>query len=254
MTLFTEDPISTLQDLSQYESSVLELAGTEGIDLTAKLGIAKTEIGLEITRAFVRLHPSAERFSTGQISLEGVVVTSAIRHWHVLQTLALTYQDAFNRRLNDRYQGKWKEFRNLAKSAGELLFSIGVGIVWEPVPKAATPELGFVAGGRPPATYVVRVAWMNSRGEEGQPSNEEWITLPQDHALSVRAIAPPPVAVGWNVYAGFDSESLSLQNTEPIPAQAAWIEPAHGLISGRGVGNGQQANIVRGLPRVLQRG
>ena len=48
MMLFTDNTISEATDLRSYESDIFELAGTEGIELSAKLKLASTEIGLEL--------------------------------------------------------------------------------------------------------------------------------------------------------------------------------------------------------------
>ena len=50
MALFT-DGISTIQDLINQDNSVLTTAQTENIDLTQKLAIALTELGIEVTDA-----------------------------------------------------------------------------------------------------------------------------------------------------------------------------------------------------------
>ena len=51
MALFTDAPISTLDQLAAQDSAALDVASTEGIDATAKISLAQDELGIEITAA-----------------------------------------------------------------------------------------------------------------------------------------------------------------------------------------------------------
>ena len=53
MALLVDGNPSQVTDLSNYESSIVEVAATEGIDLTAKLTVAALEVGLELQRFLV---------------------------------------------------------------------------------------------------------------------------------------------------------------------------------------------------------
>ena len=48
-------PYATIEALREYESSILDVASTEGIDLTVKLNVAHREVGIELDRFFDRL-------------------------------------------------------------------------------------------------------------------------------------------------------------------------------------------------------
>src|SRR4030095_8759694 len=142
MALFTDGTISTTEDLRNYETSVLDVAHTEGIDLQAKLELAKREVRVELTsfllnRSFA-LGPSRE--------LTNVIVTEPLVQWHSVHSLALTYRDAYNSQLNDRYRGKGKEYASASRRAMDLLFGVGVGISYDPAQKASAPECGVTPG------------------------------------------------------------------------------------------------------------
>jgi len=44
MSLFTDGPINGPTDLQNYESAILDVAGTEGIDIGGKGALAQSEI------------------------------------------------------------------------------------------------------------------------------------------------------------------------------------------------------------------
>ncbi|MBI3471467.1 MAG: hypothetical protein HY013_08925 [Candidatus Solibacter usitatus] len=152
MALFTDSPAIDIVDLTAYESSILETANAEGIDLTVKIGLAKEEAGAQLE---------------GLTELEGVVVTAPLRLWQLFHTLALVYRDAYHSQLNDRYRGKWQEYRGLARWASELLFQVGIGYARDPIPEAEAPQLSAAIGALAAGTYFARTSWLNAAGEEG---------------------------------------------------------------------------------------
>ncbi len=260
MALFTDGAISTVDDLLGYESSILEVAKTEGIDLGIKLQLAQEELGIELTAYLVQQAGSNP-------GLANVVVTDALRKWHTFQALALIYRDAYNRQLNDRHLAKWKECDRQAKWASTMLFESGVGIVSRPAPRAERPELSSVAGTLPAATYYARVSWVSEGGDEGCPSEPAVLTAPDYSLLQVRAVNPPPNARWWNVYAGLSDSDVTLQNETPLEPGQLWVEAASGLRTGRKPGTGQAPEyyIQKGgqtrrsessviIPGLLQRG
>ncbi|MEK7406853.1 MAG: hypothetical protein AAB225_17390 [Acidobacteriota bacterium] len=241
MALFTDGGISTIDDLLAYESSILEVARTEGIDLAVKLELAQDELGIELTRFLVQEAGSG----TG---LENVVVTEPLQKWHTFQALGLVYRDAYNSQLNDRHLAKWKEWGQRAKWASTMLFDSGVGVVDDPVPKAELPELGSSAGPLAAATYYVRAAWLNGEGEEGCPSELAILTAADGHRLTAQAVNPPAVVRTWNLYAGFSHADTTLQTEAPLGPGAIWVESDSGLRQGRKAGSGQAPDyyILRG--------
>src|ERR1700687_2669910 len=90
-----------------------------------------------------------------------VAVTGPLRQWHIHKTLALVYRDAYNNQLNDRYQGKWTEYEQLAKASAQTYYQIGVGLVAATVPKAAAPLLSSAAGTAAAGMFYVAVTWVS---------------------------------------------------------------------------------------------
>jgi hypothetical protein len=243
MALFTDGPISTLEDLAGQDSTVLDVASTEDIDANKKIDLAQDEISVELSA----LLPEGEK------GLGTVVVTTALRLWHVFQTLGLIYRDAYYTQLNDRYRGKKEEYERKAQWAAQRLMQSGVGIVPNPVPRAAGPELNAVAGSQSAGTYFACISWVDGTGTEGAASTVKAITLEEGTTVSVRAPAAPAASAGWNVYVGLSVEELYRQNAAPLPPGSTWV--LEGLSeSGIGPGTGQTATYLRAMPRLLERG
>ena len=240
---------------------MLDVSNTEGIDLTAKMALAQQEVGVQLSAAFAgsRLNPGGLYTWPGasirsQESLNSIVATPALRLWHSFQTLALVYRDAYNNQLNDRYAGKWKQYKELAKWASDMLFQNGIGIVTDPIPIAAAPTLGWVSGPLQGTTYFVQAAWINASSEEGAPSRLASLIVPDQAVLQVTPVTPPGNARSWNIYAGTSIDSITLQNSSPLAIGQLWTESSTGLVTGRPAGNGQEPSFLKPVPRVLQRG
>lgn len=244
MALFTDGTISVIGDLMAYESTVLEVATTEQIDLTVKLGLAEDELGIDL-----------EVFLAGRSNAPGlgnIVVTEALRKWHTFRALALVYRDAYHRQLNDRYLAKWKEYQRLAQWAWDALMQTGVGTTTDPIPRAAKPQLSYVPGGVGAATYYVRAAWRSVDGEEGSPSDIAVLSVPAGNALVATVVSPPAAAQGWNVYVGFSVPDQTLQNDVPMAVYESWTEPDSGIRQGTPPGIGQAPeSFLRPGPQVL---
>jgi hypothetical protein len=262
MALFTDAPISTLDQLAAQDTAVLDVASTEGIDAAAKLSLAQDELGVELVAAFSRTAFSVMTPSTwwpgmaptSRLQLSNTAVTPPLRLWHTFRTLALIYRDAYYNQLNDRYLGKWNAYIDLAKWASGMLFQTGVGVVSTPVAIALKPEVDLLSGTRPAATYFVQMAWLNARTEEGMASAVTSLTAPDQNGIQVKANNPPVNAMTWNVYAGTAIDTIMLQNAAPINIGQAWLMPSGGLVAGRAPGAGQDPNYFFQLPRYLQRG
>jgi len=261
MALFTDGSISTLDQLAAEDSAVLDVASTEGIDATAKLSLAQEEVGMELTAAIARspfVNPSVwwpgSTITQPPLQLQQIVVTSPLRLWHTFRTLELVYRDAYYNQLNDRYQGKWNEYKDLAKWAAATLFQTGAGVVSDPIPIAQTPTLTVLSGTLPALMYFVQISWLNSRGEEGLASPVASINAPNQSTVQVSVSAWPTNAVAWSVYAGASVDSITLQNNTAWSPGQVWAAPSSGLISGAAPGTGQAPNFFQPIPRLLQRG
>ena len=243
MALFTDGPIALTDDLIGYDSAVLTVASTEGIDLTKKLSLAMDEVGLELAP----LLPVA-------VGLENVAVTPAIRMWHVFRTLELVYRDAYQNQLNDRYAGKRDQFAALGKWALDKFMEGGVGVIKNPIPKAPAADLTYFAGQQAGATYYVCISWTGAGGEEGAVGEWNAITVPDNNVLSVRALNPPANAAGWNVFMGLSPDSISQQNPSPLAVGQPWLQQSGVSTNGRAPHGGQTEDSLQIMARILQRG
>lgn len=248
MALFVDGNMTSIPDLAAYESSIVELAATEGIDLTAKSTVAAAEAAVALQRFLART-PGAQAYTLGQVAQTG-----ALRRWHALLTLASTFRDAHFQQLNDRHGVKWREYERLARAAGATYFETGVGIVLRPLPRPMPPVLDQVAGPEAARTYYVRTAWLNAEGEESLASETATLTTLEGTALMVRAVGAPPRATGWNIYAGWIDDGLMRQNAIPVPLGSPWTMPGTGLAMGLPPGTGQEADLLIPSVPVLQRG
>jgi hypothetical protein len=254
MSVFTDGVIATIEDLRGYESSILNVAHTEGIDLTAKLALSQEEVAVELEALLPRRRAGVWNGVNGRPKLDNVVVTRPLKQWLIFHTLAIVYRDAYNSQLNDRYLGKRKEYSELAKWAARMLSETGVGVVSAPIPKANEPVVSMTPGNGVAGRYYVRVAWRNTLGEEGAPSEVCAADTSDGTLLTVAAADPPPVASGWSVYAGTSADDITLQSVEAIGLGQQWTAPEAGLIRGRKPGDGQDAEMYLTVDRTLQRG
>jgi hypothetical protein len=241
MALFTDGPISSAQDLQGYDSSVLTVANAEGINIAVKMTLAQQDLGNELMlflfrRASFRDYQPNVRRSQG---MADVVVTEALQQWHVLTTLALVYRDAYYNQLNDRYQGKWNEYEQLAKASSRTYFQLGVGVVADPMPMAPTPELSTVPGSGGAEKFFVAATWVSAAGQESAPSAYAELSTAAGEDLVVTLTGPPQNAVGWNAYVALSPNAPTRQNVTPLALGSSWTMTG-ALISGAPLSTGQQ--------------
>lgn len=255
MALFTDGPLIRIEDLQKCENNILNVAGTESIDLGGKIALAQSEIGNQLILFLLRRLPLRDfqwpiprRRGVGD-----VVVTDPLRQWQVHKTLGMVYRDAYNNQLNDRYQGKWTEYEQLAKASSQTYFQIGVGVAADPIAKASVPILSAIAGIGSGGTFCAAIAWVNAAGQEGGASDVVQFTTSDGQQLVVAAVKAPKNAVGWNVYAGVSPASISLQSTVPLGTNANWTMTL-GLQQGVQPGDGQAPTWFVVDDRVIQRG
>lgn len=226
MALFVDGPINRADELRGYESSLLDVAGTEGIDLGGKLDLAHREIAVELTAFLVR----QQELKSNQRGLGAIVVTEPLAQWEALHTLAIFFRDAYHNQLNDRFKGKWQEYARLAKEASIRLFDIGVGISRDPLPLAAKPAVVTVpGGGLSVGAYYVAIAWRNATGEQGAVSKAAEVVVGTAESLLVTPEPKPEHAIGYIVYVGSTPGEMEPQSTN-VPPAISWISPAEGLI------------------------
>ncbi len=177
-----------------------------------------------------------------------------MKRWHALHSLEVVYRDAFNNQLNDRYQAKFNEYRELSRSARSRTYQFGIGLALNPLPQAQIPAFGVVAGLIPATTYFVQVSWVSATGQMGAPSDATTYDAPADSLAVITAVNPPAAATGFNVYMGLTPDAITLQNSAAIAVGSSFTLPGSGLVTGVPPGDGQAADIyVVGGP-TLRRG
>jgi hypothetical protein len=254
MALFTDGPISSIEDLTGQDSQLLNVASVEGIDVTQKIALAQEEIGLELGTLLARSrYTEPAWWFAPPVDLSRVVVTAALKLWHTNHTLEMVYSDAYNSQLNDRYAGRRDQFHKMARQAYETLRAMGVGMASQPVPRASTPNLAPAQGALPDGTYYVTMGWINSAGEEGAAALPATITT-ASCTLLVQPGTPPQGATGWNVYAGAAPDAMTRQNVAPIAIGQMWMQPGGLALTGQTPGCGQAPNYFQPMPRIIQRG
>jgi len=255
MALFNDGPVSSIEDLQGHDTQLLEVANTEGIDVTRKLTLAQEELSLELQVMLARISGPVELASTTSVpSLDHVVVTPPLKLWHAFRALELVYRDAYNSQLNDRYAGKRDEYRSLAQWAYEKVVQNGIGMSQDPLAQAQPPAVQTSPGALADGAYYVAASWTNGAGEEGAASRPVAITI-NGSAFMVRPTGPAPSnARGWNVYVGASPQSMFLQNPAALGLTETWAQTNPMTASGRAAGTGQGPNYMRPAPRTLQRG
>jgi hypothetical protein len=256
MALLTDGNPNDIEALRVYETSILDVANVEMIDLDAKLGLAADEVGEDVLDILLDHTRASDPQSNIRrlIGVSDVVVTPQLKRWHALHTLEVVYRDAFNNQLNDRYRPKFQEYRELAKNARQHTIRFGIGLALNPIPRAQKPVLSVVPGPIPATTYYVQASWLSAGGQEGAPSDLTTFDTPAGALLVVQAANPPATATGFNVYIGLSAATVTLQNAAAIPNGQTFTIPATGLVAGRPPGNGQAADayIIGGA--MLRRG
>jgi len=254
MALLTDGIPNTTESLRVYETEVLSLANVETIDLNAKLGLALDEISYDVLDILLDHARTTDPLALVRrtIGVSDVVVTPQLKRWHALHTLEIVYRDAYNNQLNDRYQSKWNEYRDLAREARDQTVHYGLGLVGTPIPRAAAPTLSSVLGGNASTIYYAQVSWLAANGQEGCPSFVTGTQTPDGSSLVVQPPAAPTVATGWNLYLGLTDTSTVLQNTTALPLGQPFTVSA--LATGAAPGNGQTGEIWVTGGRSLRRG
>jgi hypothetical protein len=265
MALFTDEFVSDVSDLVAYEANLPEISAAESIDLATKIRLAHTEVGAQLEAASNR--PGNVYYANGagwqstgsetnldRFALSQVVVTPPLKLLHTFRALGIVYRDAYNRKLNDKYLPKWKEYKELGRWAWDLLLQTGIGVTSNPLPRPEQPTLDWVSSTLDAAALFVRMTWVGSTGTEGAGSIEQAISIPANNALRVTPVEAPAGVTGWNVYVGETSGDAKRQNGTPVAPGTGWEMPASGLTDGPPLGNGQDPDFFKTVPRFMQRG
>src|SRR4051794_37907607 len=259
MALFTDSDVVTLDDLLQFESSLVQITSTHGVDVSTKVKLATAEISDKPLLALLQAGPSDPQWSTrNKIGLSTVVVSPAIYRWLCFDSLSRIFAEAYNVQLNTRFQGKWTEYQQQSTRAANMVLASGVGIVSRPLSKPGLPTITQSSGSLGIPALFVQATWTDSVGNEGALSNINGAILGGASSVEV-AVADAPntilqTAIGWNVYASQVQQGLTRQNASPIPIGVSWQVPAEGLIAGTNPTNGQDPEMTVSFSRRWMRG
>lgn len=259
MALFTDAGIVMLDDLLQYETSLVQVASSHGINVDTKINIATNIIGDKLMLWLLDQGASDPQWLTRRsLGLSTIVVTSTLKRWLCFDSLSRFFAEAYNVQLNTRFQGKWTEYKQQASEASDMVFMSGIGIVYNPLPKPALPLVSIQNGSAPAQAMFVQTAWTDQFGNEGALSPINGVILNGASTVAVGmaegAISVPAAALGWNVYASSTETDLTRQNTAPLAIGATWQLPSSGLIDGSQPIGGQQPNFFLSLARKIRRG
>ena len=259
MALFTDGEVVTLDDLLQFENSLVQVSSSHNIDVTTKINLATSAIGDKLLLWLLKMGPSDPQWLNRRLlGLSTVVVTSTLQRWLCLDSLARFFAEAYNVQLNTRFQGKWTEYQQQASEAAEAVFLSGIGIVYNPLPRPAMPYVSVLPGSFPAQPLFIQTAWVDKLGNESAVSPVNGVILEAASSVSVAmghgTVSAPSAAVGWNIYANTTSATLTRQNSAPLAINSTWELPGSGLMNGAGPMDGQEPNFYILLAREIQRG
>lgn len=253
MALLLDGPPSTISDLSARDSDLASVSVSEGIDLTAKLKLAASDLAAKVDSTLQCSLPPYASVHSYAPALKQVAVTYPLKAWHTYMTLRMIYQDLYYSRLNDRYAAKMKAYRTEELNAFDDLRAAGLGIVHDPLPQATAPVVTQLSSTESGGTLYLAVSYLNRAGEEGSASEPIESDTQDGSATKVTLSSLAVNATGWNLYAGLSPNSLTKQNSDALdPLASITIAPGT-LASGPAPGAGQEANLLMPLPRRLFR-
>lgn len=259
MALFTDADVITLDDLLEFETSLVQVASSHGINIDTKIALATNAISDRMMLWLLNIWTSDPQWLTRRtIGLSTVVVTPTLQRWLCFESLSRFFSEAYNVQLNTRFQGKWTEYQTAAQHAADLVFQSGLGIVYNPLPRPAMPLVAIEAGTISPQALYVQTSWIDNQGNESAPSPINGVILDGTNtivvAMSEGALGAPSAAAGWCLYAGTTETDITRQNSTPLAIGSSWDLPATGLIEGTAVGNGQSPQFYIQLSRQILRG
>lgn len=254
MALFVEGPASTIQDLSDQDAGLLDVAVSVGINTSTKLRLAMEEIKTDLRLWLSSRWEACELVWEPQLRVEQIVVTAPLKQWETMHALALVYRDAYFSQLVDRYQAKWQEYAQLAREARDSAIASGLGVVHDPLPKASIPILFTTPGPQAGGTFYARATWINTAGQEGSPSDASSLVVTDGNLMTVSMGVAPANATGFNVYAGTSLDATFLQNNLALPIGGTFLFIPGQVTQGSLPGTGQGPDYRRRLARTILRG
>lgn len=254
MALFTDAEVIRVEDLRKHESGIETVANAEGLELAQKIELAGARVAAQLRRMLRDPRAASEVPTSGTqgLGLDVVVVTEELRHWLAEESLLAVYQDLSARRSSKRYSSRAGALDATSRSAKRTLEASGVGIVRDPIPRAARPLLSSIAGTVGPAVLFFSVAL--SKGQsEGAPSPAAAHSLGSGTSVEISSPEGPAAMDGYHVYAGTESADLERQTATPVPIGTAWQLPDSGLVGGAKAKSGQSPDyFFRSINRQLR--
>lgn len=217
MALFTDADVVTLDDLLQYEASLVEIASTHGINVQTKINLALSSIADRVQLWLMKVGASDPQWLTRRvIGVSTVVATPPIKKWICFDALSRFFAEAYNVQLNTRFQAKWQAYQQQASDSVNMVFNTGLGIVYSPLPEPAMPLVSVQTGTDPASSLFVQTAWVDTRGAEGALSPVNGVIVPDQSSISVgmaEGVSNAPLAAaGWNVYVSSTGTGMTRQN------------------------------------------
>lgn len=252
MALFNDGTFSSVQDLQAYESSILEIASIEKINLETKLRLAHQEIKNLIQHFLV--DQTTNLNEKPAILIEQIAVTDALKEWHVLHALNLTLRDCYHNQLNDRYEKKWQEYQKKSEQSAIRFFDTGAGVVWNPVPRAEMPVLEHGAGTLEAGSYEIYITWLDQNLVESEPSSTLMFETDNGSVPVLRVENVPDSIHFWNVYMCEIGKVPIRQNNVELPVHASWTMTENELRPGKQIGSGQNPDYFLRLMHCIKRG
>lgn len=259
MALFTDTNVITLDDLLEFETSLVQVASSHGINVETKINLAMSAVSDQLMLWLLSMGTSDPQWLNRRLlGLSTVVVTSTLQRWLCFDSLSRFFAEAYNVQLNTRFQGKWTEYQQAADRAAEMFFMSGIGIVYNPLPRPAIPLVSIQSGDSPAEAMFIQTAWADQYGNEGALSPVNGVILNSSSSIAVGmaegVVDAPAAAAGWNVYVSSEQNDLTRQNDAPLAIGSTWQLSASGLIDGAQPIGGQSPNVYIALSRQIQRG
>jgi hypothetical protein len=255
MALFVDGPASTIDDLTDQDSGLLEVAQTNGVNLSTKLRLALDEIRTDLELWLMKPRPTIGEIWSPALRVEQIVVNPALTRWETLHALTLVYRDVYFTQVVDRYQAKWQGYKELAGDARESFLAGGLPAVNDPIHRAAPPVLiATPSSGAAGGTFYASVAWVNAAGQAGAASEAASMTVGGGNVMIVAAVNPPSNAAGFLVYAGTALNAMVLQSSVGLPVTSTYAYLPGQITAGPLPGCGQNPDFVRPVARTILRG
>jgi hypothetical protein len=112
MALFTDQSIVTLDELLQFETTLVQVASTHGINVETKINLATSVIGDQVMLWLFEAGASdPQLLARRALGLSTIVVTPPLRRWLEMESLARFFAEAYNVQLNPRFKASGSNTR-----------------------------------------------------------------------------------------------------------------------------------------------